>query len=128
MSNYNITAKTVPTFYFVGVTTGKSSIMKVFPLWMKALGRSDVVIEGIDHKIHDDPEAYRATVAQINNDPLSLGGLVTTHKCISEFCCLSDIHSSRYNNAIHKQKVRVRKNVNVVFIQENKRFIIRFYE
>ena len=80
MSNSNITAKTVPTFYFVGVTTGKSSIMKVFPLWMKELGRPDVVIEGIDHKIHDEPEAYRATVAQIKTDPLSLGGLVTTHK------------------------------------------------
>ena len=80
MSNYPIIAKSVPTFYFVGVTTGKSSIMKVFPLWMKVLGRPEVVIEGIDHKIHDDPEAYRATVAQIKYDPLSVGALVTTHK------------------------------------------------
>jgi shikimate 5-dehydrogenase len=39
-----------------------------------------VVIEGIDHKIHDEPEAYRASVAQIKYDPLSLGALVTTHK------------------------------------------------
>ena len=72
--------KKVPTFYFVGVTTGKSSIMKVFPLWMEVLGRPEVVIEGIDHPIHDEPEAYRATVAQIKHDPLSLGALVTTHK------------------------------------------------
>ena len=78
--NYQIDTKTVPTFYFVGVTTGKSSIMKVFPRWMEALGRSDVVIEGIDHKIHDEREAYRKTVAQMKYDPLSLGGLVTTHK------------------------------------------------
>jgi shikimate dehydrogenase len=80
MSQYRIVTKDVPTFYFIGVTTGKSSIMKVFPLWMEVLGCSDVVIEGIDHKIHDDPEAYRATVEQIKYDPLSLGALVTTHK------------------------------------------------
>ena len=78
--NYPVIKKTVPTFYFVGVTTGKSSIMKVFPLWMKVLGRDDVVMEGIDCKIHDEPEAYRRAVAQIKYDPLSLGALVTTHK------------------------------------------------
>ena len=70
----------MPTFYFIGVTTSKSSIMKVFPLWMKVLGREEVVIEGIDCEIHDDPEAYRQAVAQIKYDPLSLGALVTTHK------------------------------------------------
>jgi shikimate 5-dehydrogenase len=77
---YPIITKTVPTFYFVGVTTSKSSIMKVFPRWMEAIGRPDITIEGIDHEIHDKPETYRATVAQIKYDPLSLGGLVTTHK------------------------------------------------
>ena len=63
MSDYKIVTKEVPTFYFIGVTTGKSSIMKVFPLWMDVLGRPEVVIEGIDHPIHDKPEAYRASVA-----------------------------------------------------------------
>ena len=77
---YQIAIKKVPTFYFIGVTTTKSSIMKVFPLWMKILGREDVVIEGMDCKIHDEPEAYRQAVAQIKYDPLSLGALVTTHK------------------------------------------------
>ncbi len=66
--------------YFIGVTTGKSSIMRVFPEWMKVLGRTDVVIEGMDLKIHADPEDYRAAVAQIKYDPNSLGALVTTHK------------------------------------------------
>jgi shikimate 5-dehydrogenase len=47
---------------------------------MSALGRADVVLEGVDLKIHDDPRAYRAAVAQIKHDPLSLGALVTTHK------------------------------------------------
>jgi shikimate 5-dehydrogenase len=54
--------------------------MKVFPLWMKVLGREDVVIEGIDCKIHDEPDAYCKAVAQIKYDPLSIGALVTTHK------------------------------------------------
>jgi shikimate 5-dehydrogenase len=76
----NIITKEVPTFYFIGVTTKKSSIMKVFPLWMKVLGREEVVIEGVDLKIHDTREAYRAATAQIKYDPLSLGALVTTHK------------------------------------------------
>ena len=64
MSGYKILTKEVPTFYFIGVTTAKSSIMKVFPLWMDVLGRPEVVIDGIDHPIHDEPEAYRASVAQ----------------------------------------------------------------
>jgi shikimate 5-dehydrogenase len=77
---YQITKKEVPTFYFIGVTTSKSSIMKVFPLWMKVLGREEVVMEGVDCKIHDDPEIYRQAVAQIKYDSNSLGALVTTHK------------------------------------------------
>ncbi|MDO9130050.1 MAG: hypothetical protein Q7U34_09310 [Anaerolineales bacterium] len=80
VSPYPIIKKSVPTMYFIGVTTGKSSIMRVFPEWMKVLGRTDVVIEGMDLKIHADPEDYRAAVAQIKYDPNSLGALVTTHK------------------------------------------------
>jgi len=75
-----VITKTAPTFYFIGVTTGTSAIMKVFPAWAKALGRPEIVMEGIDLKIHDSAEAYRAAVAQIKYDPLSLGALVTTHK------------------------------------------------
>jgi len=78
--DYQVITKEVPTFYFIGVTTGKSSINKVFPLWMDVMGRSDVVLEGIDHLIHDQPENYRSSIAQIKYDPLSLGALVTTHK------------------------------------------------
>ncbi len=77
---YQVVKKSVPTFYFIGVTTGKSSIMKVFPLWMKVLGREDVLMEGVDCKIHDEQENYRQAVAQIKYDPNSVGALVTTHK------------------------------------------------
>jgi shikimate dehydrogenase len=77
---FPIVTKSVPTFYFIGVTTGKSSIMQVFPKWKEVLGRGDVVIEGVDLKIHDSPEKYRCAVAQIKYDQMSLGALVTTHK------------------------------------------------
>ena len=71
---------TQPTMYFIGVTTTKSSIMKVFPAWAKALGLKDAVIKGIDIGIHADPSVYREVVDFIKNDPLSYGALVTTHK------------------------------------------------
>jgi shikimate 5-dehydrogenase len=69
-----------PTLYFIGVTTGKSSIMKVFPAWARYLGLGDCSIQGIDFVPHDQPERYRQAVAFIKSDPLSLGALVTTHK------------------------------------------------
>ena len=72
--------KDTPTFYFFGVTTARSSIMKVFPLWMRELGRPEVVIEGVDLALHDRPERYRQAVAQVKYDPLSIGALITSHK------------------------------------------------
>ena len=71
---------TAPTIYFIGVTTGSSSIMKVFPKWAKALGLKDAVIKGIDFKPHSSAEEYREAVQFIKEDPLSLGALVNTHK------------------------------------------------
>lgn len=68
-----------PTLYFIGVTTGSSSIMKVFPRWAEALGVSPTIV-GIDIAPHSDPQIYRETVGFIKNDPLSYGALVTTHK------------------------------------------------
>ena len=71
---------TRPTLYFIGVTTAKSSIMKVFPAWAEHLGLRDAVIRGIDFPLHADPARYREAVEFIRADPLSLGALVTTHK------------------------------------------------
>jgi len=68
-----------PAFYFIGVTTGQSSIMKVFPKWAEALG-IDAEMRGVDLPIHAPDEQYREAVRFIKNDPLSLGALVTTHK------------------------------------------------
>ncbi len=66
--------------YFIGVSTRQSSIMKVFPLWMRELGRPEIVLEGMDLKLHDDPANYRRAVTLIKEDPLTLGALVTAHK------------------------------------------------
>ncbi len=99
VTEYPIIPKTVPTFYFVGVTTGKSAIRKVFPRWMEVLGRPEIVLEGIDHKLHDEPEAYRRTVAQIKYDPLSLGGLVTSHK-INLLNATRDMFDMLHNSAV----------------------------
>ncbi|SMG19120.1 shikimate dehydrogenase family protein [Paracoccus sp. J56] len=69
-----------PTFYFIGVTTAKSSIMRVFPAWAHHLGLGDVEIRGMDFQPHAEPARYREAVEFIKADPLSLGALVTTHK------------------------------------------------
>lgn len=80
MTEQQLTKATVPTFYFIGVTTTKSSIMKVFPEWARVLELGNCPIKGIDCKQHDDPDVYRRVVSFLKNDPQSLGGLVTTHK------------------------------------------------
>ena len=69
-----------PTLYFIGVTTGKSSIMNVFPRWAEFLKLGDVRIQGIDVKVNERPEVYRRILDFIKDDPLSRGALVTTHK------------------------------------------------
>ena len=71
---------TRPTLYFVGVTTGRSSIRTVFPRWAAELGLGDVPLVGIDLPPHAPTEDYRRVVDFIATDPLSMGALVTTHK------------------------------------------------
>jgi len=65
--------------YFIGVTTGKSSINKVFPKWSEVLGL-DAVMKGFDFQPNADPACYREVVHFLKQDPNSLGALVTTHK------------------------------------------------
>lgn len=67
-------------FSFLGVTTGRSAIMRVFPAWAERLGLGDVEMRGYDLPIHAEPERYREVVRRLKDDPLDLGGLVTTHK------------------------------------------------
>jgi shikimate 5-dehydrogenase len=80
MNAFGLEPATAPTLYFFGVTTTKSSIMKVFPRWAESLGLKDAVIKGVDFPLHAPAESYRAAVTFLKNDPKSLGALVTTHK------------------------------------------------
>ncbi len=77
MNNYEPAA--APAFYFIGVTTSKSSIMNVFPKWAEALNLK-AHIKGFDFVPHAPAKEYREVVSFIKNDPNSLGALVTTHK------------------------------------------------
>jgi len=77
---FEIIKKEGKSFYFIGVTTTKSSIMNLFPLWMDALGYPEIKIYPCDLKIHDDSINYRKAVAQIRYDENCYGALVTTHK------------------------------------------------
>jgi shikimate 5-dehydrogenase len=70
----------VRTFYFIGVTTGSSSIRSVFPRWVVELDLGEVELVGIDLPVHAPAEQYRRVVQFIADDALSLGALVTTHK------------------------------------------------
>jgi len=65
---------------FVGVSTGSSSIRKVFPAWADTLGLPTRTLVGHDLLPNSDPEVYRRLVGQIRDDPHHRGALVTTHK------------------------------------------------
>lgn len=80
MSDFDFSPRGKPTFYYIGVTTTQSSIMKVFPKWAEYLGIGGTPIVGINCKIHDDPEVYRSVVEFIKKDKNSLGALITSHK------------------------------------------------
>ena len=80
MSELHLRPAGKPTMYFIGVTTTRSMIMRVFPAWARYLELGDCQLKGIDLKQHDSAERYRQVVSFIKSDPLSLGALVTTHK------------------------------------------------
>ncbi len=67
-------------FTFIGVTTGSSAIMRVFPAWAEYLGLGAVAMSGQDLPIHAEPDRYRDVVRRLKEDPLEMGALVTTHK------------------------------------------------
>ena len=70
-----------PIFHLFGVTTAKSSIMRIFPQWRDLLQLgSDIEVQGRDLPMHAPARSYREVVEEIKNDPNHLGGLVTTHK------------------------------------------------
>jgi shikimate 5-dehydrogenase len=75
---------------FVGVTTGSSSIMKVFPRWAEALSLPTGRLVGHDLPLDASDQDYRDVLQRISEDPYHLGALVTTHK-IRMFQAASDL-------------------------------------
>ena len=65
---------------FVGVSTGGSSIMRVFPAWAEALGLPTRDLRGYDVALAAAPATYRDLVRRLRDDPNCAGALVTTHK------------------------------------------------
>jgi len=75
---------------FIGVTTGGSSIMKVFPKWAEVLGLPTRKLIGLDIDMGAPREVYRDVVSSIKDDRDYWGALVTTHK-IAVFDTASDL-------------------------------------
>ncbi len=68
-----------PTLYFIGVTTGSSSIMKVFPKWSEIMGLGAEIV-GYDAPLNAPAETYERIVKHIKENDMAKGALVTTHK------------------------------------------------
>ncbi|MCA9836320.1 MAG: hypothetical protein KC422_05375 [Trueperaceae bacterium] len=68
-----------PTLYFIGVTTGSSSIMKVFPKWSEIMGLGAQIV-GYDAPLNAPAATYRRIVKHIKENDMARGALVTTHK------------------------------------------------
>lgn len=78
--DYDIETLHNPSMFFIGVTTGQSTINRLFPLWKDILGLEKAQLVGVDLPLNAPPWDYREAVAQIKYDSQSLGGLVTSHK------------------------------------------------
>jgi shikimate 5-dehydrogenase len=63
---------------FVGVTTGDSSINRIFPRWRDALGLGEAELVGCDIALDAPPEDYRRAVEAMREE--AAGALVTSHK------------------------------------------------
>ncbi len=64
---------------FIGVSTGGSSIRRVFPRWSEMLGLNCEIM-GIDLPLRAPAERYRRALTDIIADPAVKGALITAHK------------------------------------------------
>lgn len=66
--------------YFLGVTTGASSIHRIFPRWAELAGVGGAVLHGVDLAVEATAASYRRAVENLRDDAEAWGALVTTHK------------------------------------------------
>ncbi len=64
---------------FIGVSTGGSSIMRIFPAWSDILGLNCEIV-GVDLPLRAPPQRYRRVLRDIIADPTAKGALITAHK------------------------------------------------
>ena len=67
-------------FWFIGVTTGQSMIMRLFPIWAEVLGIQGTRMHGVDLPPGVKGQEIRETVQELRENSDDLGALVTTHK------------------------------------------------
>lgn len=66
--------------YFLGLTTGESFSIKMFPHWVKNLGIQNANLLGVDMNIRDTPQRYREFIERLIRDDNCRGAVITTHK------------------------------------------------
>lgn len=64
---------------FIGVSTGGSSIMRIFPVWSDILGLNCEIV-GVDLPLRAPAKTYRRVLQNIIADPTAKGALITAHK------------------------------------------------
>jgi len=67
-------------FYFIGVSTSRSSVMSLFPEWIRELDLPPAEIAGYDIELNGPAEKYRSIVRKIKENDKIVGALVTSHK------------------------------------------------
>lgn len=83
-----------PTIYFLGVSTGASSIQRVFPSWAAELGLDDAVLRGVDLPVGAPADQTRRVIEFLAGDELGLGMQITTHK-IAVAAAAGDLFAER---------------------------------
>jgi shikimate 5-dehydrogenase len=66
--------------YFIGVSTGSSAALRMFPAWARLLGQPAMTLRGLDLPLDAPPQHYRQAVLAIRDQPEVRGALVTSHK------------------------------------------------
>lgn len=75
---------------FIGVSTGGSSIMRIFPKWSEILGLNCEIV-GIDLPLRAPTTRYRRVLQDIIADPTVKGALITAHKIDMLQACRAQI-------------------------------------
>jgi shikimate 5-dehydrogenase len=86
------------------VSTGQSSIHRIFPRWTALAGVDAAALTGIDIPVDAPAERYRDAVQTILDDEEAWGGLVTTHK-VSVFRWAGDLFTDFDPDARHLGEV-----------------------